>query len=48
LESETEIELNLAIFAAFYEKFHDCHLLTPEECIFMVEDRFLEIMLCEM
>ena len=48
LESETEIELNLAIFAVFPKFFFDCHLLTPEECIFTVEDRILEIMLCEM
>lgn len=30
----------------FYENFRNCHLLTLEECIFMVEDHFPEVVPC--
>ena len=37
---------NFRVFLLFCENFRDCHLLTPEECIFMDEVHFPEVVPC--
>ena len=37
---------NPRISSRFFEKFRDCHLLTPAECIFMAENYLPEVAPC--